>query len=272
MGKPGELSRTGINPLGHYRKSVKKTSYHDNVDHGSSSSNSSGASSSSSSSNSSSNRNNKVVRGTLSRLGSYTSSKTSSSGSLGIKDPSRVKKRNHDRKGAATPHEVQLTMERSTSYAREFSGVLPDNELELEKVFKGNPNIWGFLESTNTTVVQSKLLERSPVGSTKTGRGSTVDRFAYLIGSGPTCDIRVPGNVLEQHHCMIYHRLEVQGDHEQNSILLNDRSKKGVWINNNRMDKPEIQLKNDDIISFKEADACEPCEYYTLLFLIKLLH
>ena len=81
-------------------------------------------------------------------------------------------------------------MEKSTSYAREFSGTLPDSELELEKVFKGNPNVWGFLESMNTTVVQSKLLERSPVSPTKMVESTNMDRYAYLIGSGPTCDIR----------------------------------------------------------------------------------
>ena len=86
--------------------------------------------------------------------------------------------------------EVQITMEKSTSYAREFSGTLPDSELELEKVFKGNPNVWGFLESMNTTIVQSKLLERSPVSPTKTVESTNMDRYAYLIGSGPTCDIR----------------------------------------------------------------------------------
>ena len=121
MGKPREMSRTGLNPLGHYRKAARKNSFYDNNptdnNNGAGASNSSTSSSSSSSSNSSgsnsshhnssntttSNRIAKVGKGILSRLGSYTSSKTSSSGSLGIKSPGRVKKRTYDSKGHHAP-------------------------------------------------------------------------------------------------------------------------------------------------------------------------
>ncbi|KAG2223764.1 hypothetical protein INT45_003488, partial [Circinella minor] len=224
------MSRTGSNSLGHNRRTTRKNSSYDNNstdNHEAGPSNTSSNNNNNHHSNSNSTTSNriaKVGKAVLSRLGSYTSSKTSSSGSLGVKSSGRVKKRIYDSKGPHAPQEVQITMEKSTSYAREFSGTLPDSELELEKVFKGNPNVWGFLESMDTTIVQSKLLKRSPVSPTKTVKSTNMDRYAYLIGSGPTCDI----------------------------------SKKGVWLNNVRMETTEVQLKNDTIISFKESDETEP--------------
>ncbi|KAI8142826.1 kinase-like domain-containing protein [Fennellomyces sp. T-0311] len=243
MGKLRDIPRQTTNSLGIRTDFKKKSLWNDSAGSSSSSSRKCGTSKSSGKETSS--------------VGSYVSSKTSSSSSLGVRTGCRVKKRSYDSKGIFALPEVELNVERSTSYAREFSGILPDGELELEEIFKGNPYVWGFLESQNPEIVKSKLLERSAEGRHVKQKNPNHDRRGYLIGSGSTCDIRVP-TVLEKHHCMIYTRIEYQGRTRQEAILLNDRSKKGTWHNGEKMQRPEVELKNGDIVSFKETDDSMP--------------
>ncbi|KAI9492947.1 kinase-like domain-containing protein [Zychaea mexicana] len=260
MGKPRDTTRLNNSS----RKGGTRKSYLDSGDTisnhggGSSSSSSSKISNSGSTSHSSSSR--KTVHVLHKASSKESRSSPCSSHSLGVKSSGRITKRSHSKRTI----ERQVSLETEETYWREYTGVIPDEQLELEDIFGRDPNIWGYLESMNTAVVQSQILTRSAVGPAKVIRAHCEDRFSYLIGSGPTCDVRDPGNVLSPNHCMIYNRCEIHTNDIQgakpksNLILLYDRSNKGTWVNNVKMEESEVVLEDNDIISFKESNESEP--------------